>query len=432
MRRILTCLLIFAVTFGVLSYRIVRIGAFNQPPLGGDERDYEALAYNLWKGRGFGFFWSDPEWRAPYLRVAEAAGAAEGLESGYYPTTYRPPAFPMLWSATHAIVGRDFGLIRIVNAALMAGAVAFAAATALQFAGIAAAVLTAVLLLQSPDVTLFARERQAEPLATFFVSLLVWLWVSNSQRPPSVGRSVASGAVLGLLMLSRSIFVLWLPFAAFMPTGKAVPGGPGRWSVRACGVIVCLLVVAPWWARNIVVTGAFLPTGAQGHINLPAGFSQRALDNEGRWRSNSGDGAAELEAAGIDPFSIEYEVRLAEHRFSLAVAWMRAHPVEVVRLMWLHVWQELRVRRGRTDWTFLVPAVVVALVIFRRHPGTPAVALALAAMLMSVALTWGSIGKFILPVLPTVVALVAALAVAIFASVVRAVSRTSAPSAEDK
>ena len=233
-------------------------------------------------------------------------------------------------------------------------------------------------------------------------------------------------------MLSRSMFVLWLPFAAFMPTGKAVPGGPGRWSVRACGVLVCLLVVAPWWARNIVVTGAFLPTGSQGHINLPAGFSQRALDNEGRWRSNSGDGAAELEAAGIDPFSIEYEVRLARHRFSLAVAWMRTHPVEVVRLMWLHVWQELRPRRGRTDWTSLVPAVVVALVIFRRHPGTPAVALALAAMSMSVALTWGSIGKFILPVLPTVVALVAALAVAIFASVVRAVRRTSAPSATNK
>ena len=188
MRRTLTCLLIFAVTFGVLSYRIVHIGAFDEPPLGGDERDYEALAYNLWKGRGFGFFWSDPEWRAPYLRVPEAAGAVEGLESGYYPTTYRPPAFPMLWAATHAIAGRDFGLIRIVNAALMAGAVAFAAATALQFAGIAAAVLTAALLLQSPDVTLFARERQAEPLATFFVSLLVWLWVSNSQRPPSVGR----------------------------------------------------------------------------------------------------------------------------------------------------------------------------------------------------------------------------------------------------
>ena len=107
-------------------------------------------------------------------------------------------------------------------------------------------------------------------------------------------------------------------------------------------MIACLLVVAPWWARNIAITGAFLPTGSQGHINLPAGFSQRALDNEGRGRSNSGDGAQELEAAGIDPHSLEYEVRLAQHRFALARAWMRSHPREVIELMGLHVWQELR------------------------------------------------------------------------------------------
>jgi 4-amino-4-deoxy-L-arabinose transferase-like glycosyltransferase len=421
--RTLTCVLVFLVTFGVLSYRIVRVGGFHDPPHGGDERDYEALSYNLWKGRGFGFFWSDPDWRAPYLRVPEAAGAVQGLESGYYPTTYRPPAFPMLWAVTHAIAGRDFGLIRLVNAALMAGAVACAAAVALQFAGVAAALLTTVLLLQTPDVTLFARERQAEPLATFLVSLLVWLWVLNSQRPPSIRAAVASGTVLGLLMLSRSIFVLWLPFAAFMPTGKAVPDGAARWRVRACGVLVCLLVVAPWWVRNVVVTGAFLPTGSQGHINLPAGFSQRALDNEGRWRSNPDDGALALETSGVDPYSLEYEVRLAQHRFSLAVAWMRAHPADVLRLMGLHVWQELRTRRDRTDWTLLVPAVLVALAVLRRHRGARAVAVALTAMVVSVALTWGSIGKFILPVLPTVVATIAAAVIAVAAPLFGPVAR---------
>ena len=68
-------------------------------------------------------------------------------------------------------------------------------------------------------------------------------------------------------------------------------------------------------------------------------------------------------------------------------------------------------RRGRTDWTLLVPAIVVALVFFRRHPGTPIMALTLAAMLMSIAFTWGSVGKFIVPVHPITVAIVAAMAV---------------------
>ena len=430
MVRKLTFLVIFLVAFGVITVRIVRIGGLNRPPIGGDERDYEALAFNIWKGRGFGFFWSDPEWQAPYLRGPATARAVEGLASGYYPTTYRPPAFPTLWALTHAVMGRNFGAIRILNAALMAGAVALAALVALEFAGIPAAVLTMVMLLLSPDVTLFARERQAEALATFFVSLLTWIWVSKSGGPPSLRAAAVSGAVLGLLILSRSNFVFFLPLAVLIPVWASARGSPGRWIVSACCVLACLLVVAPWWTRNIVVTGAFLPTGSQGHINLPAGFSQRALDNEGRWRSNDDDGG--LEASGIDPYSIEFEVRLAEQRFARALEWMRAHPREVVNLMGLHIWQELRVRRGRTDWTLLVPAIVVALVFFRRHPGTPIIALILAAMLMSIALTWGSVGKFIVPVHPVTVAIVAAMAVAIAASVVSAVRRVRAGSSAEE
>jgi hypothetical protein len=111
---------------------------------------------------------------------------------------------------------------------------------------------------------------------------------------------------------------------------------------------------------------------------------------------------------------------------------MRAHPRDVVNLMGLHVWQELRVRRGRTDWTLLVPAIVVALVFFRRHPGTPIMALILAAMLMSIALTWGSVGKFIVPVHPITVAIVAAMVVAIVRSVVSAARRLRADSSAEK
>ncbi len=160
MVRKLTFLVIFLVAFGVITARIVRTGGLNRPPAGGDERDYEALAFNIWKGRGFGFYWSDPEWQAPYLRAPATRRAVEGRASSYYPTTYRPPAFPTLWALTHAVMGRNFGAIRILNAALMAGAVALAALVALEFAGIPAAVLTMVALLLSPDVTLL-RARAA-------------------------------------------------------------------------------------------------------------------------------------------------------------------------------------------------------------------------------------------------------------------------------
>jgi hypothetical protein len=151
--------------------------------------------------------------------------------------------------------------------------------------------------------------------------------------------------------------------------------------------------------------------GSQGPINLPAGFSQRALDNQGRWRSNRGDGAPELIASGVDPFSLEYEVRLAKHRSALTTRWMRDNPREVVRLMGLHVWQELRPRRRPTVWDFLFPAAVVALLYFRRRPGILAVTLILCATLLSIALTWGATGRFMVPVQPLMLALVSAMVV---------------------
>lgn len=409
MVRRLTFLAIFLVAFGTFAGRALEEGDLNEPPLGGDARDYEAIAYNLWRGRGFGYFWSDPGWQEPYRRSPRAARAIEGRESGYYPTTYRPPAFPMLWAGVYLTAGRNFGAVRIINCALMAGAVTLAAAVAAQFAGLVAAPAAVLLLLQSPHLTQYSQELLTEALATFLVGLLVWLWVSRSDREVSTRAAAVSGVVLGLLILARSIFVLWLPIALLMP-GK---GGARLWKARAICVLACLLVVAPWWTRNIVVTGAFLPMGSQGPINLPAGFSQRALDNLGRWRSNAGDGAPELIAAGVDPFSLEYEVRLAQHRSALTLRWMRDHPRDVIHLLGLHVWQELRPRRAPTPWDLLFPAALVGLVYFRRRPGILAVTLILGATLLSIALTWGATGRFMVPVQPLMLALVAAMVVSI-------------------
>lgn len=409
--RTLTFLAVFLIAFGVFLARASRdVGDLNEPPRGGDQRDYEAIAYNLWKGRGFGYFWSDPEWQEPYRR-AGLDRAIGPRKSDYYPTTYRPPAFPLLWAALYTVVGRNFAAVRIVNCALMAGAVTLGAALAAHFAGLLAVPVAAALLLRSPLLTSYSQELLTEALAACLVTLLVWLWVSYSDRPVTVRAAALSGIVLGLMILARNIFVLWLPIAMLMP-GRTAPG-LGIWRARAICVLACVLVVAPWWTRNVLITNAFLPMGSQGPINLPAGFSDHALENDGRWRSNPGDGAPELIAAGVDPFSIEYEVRLSRHRSALTWTWMREHPREVLRLMGLHVWQELRPGGQFLFWNLLLPAAVAALIYFRRRPGVLAVALVLCATLVSIALTWGATGRFMVPVEPVMLALISAMLVSI-------------------
>ena len=125
------------------------------------------------------------------------------------------------------------------------------------------------------------------------------------------------------------------------------------------------------------------------------------------WGSNPGDGAPELVARGVNPFSTTFEAELAQYRSALTLQWMRDHPAEVARLLWLHVWQETR-PRGRGWWDYLLPLGLAAAVILRKSPGVRIVVLMVGANLLSVALTWGEGGRFMVPVLPLLVALVAA------------------------
>jgi hypothetical protein len=441
MIRKLTYAAIFLAAFSTFVSRAHRSGTMNDPPRGGDARDYEAIAFNIWKGRGFGYFWSDAEWQEPYRRSPRIQNAL-GRESQYYPTTYRPPALPFILSLVYAAAGRNFAAWVILNCAFVAAAVTAGAAIAAHFARLPAAPVGAFLILQSPELSHFSREVMTEGMAAFLVSLLAWLWVTASTKPVSIRMAAVSGAVLGALVLARSIFVLWLPIALFMPGGdessgrsqdpRRAPvddaqgalsgsrrafserwGGRRLWQARAVCILAAVLVAGPWWIRNIVVTRAFLPMGSQGPINLPAGFSQRALDNQGRWRSNAGDGARELIAEGVSPLSLEYEVRLAKIRSSLTMKWMREHPLDVLRLMRMHVWQELRPRRGPLIWDLLLPAAVVALIYFRKSPGALVAGLILCANIFSIAMTWGATGRFMVPVQPLQLALVGAMVVSI-------------------
>jgi hypothetical protein len=75
--------------------------------------------------------------------------------SDYYPTTYRPPAVPILMGLVYALTNRSFAAWRIVECALMAGAVTIAAVVSAGIAGLPAAVLTAILALQSEDLTVY-------------------------------------------------------------------------------------------------------------------------------------------------------------------------------------------------------------------------------------------------------------------------------------
>ena len=396
--------LIFITSFGIYVTRAQTSDALRQPPEQGDGHDYDAIAYNVWKGRGFGYNWSDEEWRKPYEGI-QRYRLLLTRKSDFYPTTYRPPAMPYLLSIVYAVTDRSFAAWRVLHCGIMAGAVTTAAVIATGFAGLPAAILTTAIALNSRELTRYSAMFMTEGLATFFVTLTAWAWIRSASQGWSVKSAVGSGAAFGALIASRTLFVLWTPVLLVLPGRDLAFRSRFAWIPKTICLALALLVMTPWFVRNIRVTGAFMPLGTQGGVNLPMGFGPRAFRSQGIWASNPEDGWPEIAKLNLDV--VTSEVMLAQHRMTLATTWMREHPREVIELMRLHVWQEIRPRGDRlTNW--LLPAAGLAAIFFWHMPGTWVIVLMVGANIVSVAMTYSASGRFMVPVQPILMALIGA------------------------
>jgi len=395
---------IFLTAFGIYVMRIVTSDGLREPPETGDGHDYDAIAFNVWHGRGFGYHWSDEEWRKPYVGIARYR-LLMTRKSEFYPTTYRPPAMPYLLSAVYAATGRNFAAWRVVNCGIMAGAVTAAAAISTQFAGIPAGLLAAAIILQSRELTRYSGMFMTEPLATLMVTLLAWTWVRNASNGWTIRSAVASGVAMGVLLAARTIFILSTPILLILPGRDKSFASKFAWKTKAICLVVAIVVISPWWIRNIIVLDAFMPLGTQGGINLPMGFGPRALRHQGVWASNPGDGWPEIAAQNLDV--VTSEVMLAKYRQKLAISWMIENPRDVLRLMWLHVSQELK--PGRDFFSrWLLPGAAAAALVLRKSPGVWTVVFVVCANILSIAMTYSAGGRFMVPVQPLLVALFAA------------------------
>ena len=395
---------IFVVSFGVYVSRASTSGALREPPETGDGHDYDAIAFNVWQGRGFGYAWSDENWRRPYEGIPRYR-LLLSRQSEFYPTTYRPPAMPYLLSIVYAVTGRSFTAWRLVNCAITAGAVTTAAVIAAQFSGLPAAAITAVILLQSRELTRYSGMFMTEPLATLMLTLLAWSWATNARDGWTTRRAIASGAAMGGLLAARTIFILTTPILLILPGRDRSFGSTLAWKTKAICLAVAIVVISPWWIRNIVVLDAFMPLGTQGGINLPMGFGPRALRSQGIWASNPGDGWPEIAALKLDV--VTSEVMLAKHRQKLTLNWMLENPRSVLHLMWLHVSQELK--PGRDFYSrWLLPAAALSAIVLWRYPGVWVLVLMVCGNILSVAMTYSAGGRFMVPLQPLLAALVGA------------------------
>lgn len=295
------------------SIFLIRSEWRSQPPKAtGDGMQYENIAFHLSQGRGYYFNNGDSQWRSLYeqaTRTGEGNNYKTHLAAPIrdMPATDRPPLYPTILASTYTLLGRDataFTLIHWFSGFCLALAAALSACLVAQLARaslvkdkqrsksqcvvvLVASLLPVVLFLSNRTLQSYTEDFLTEPLALVWMQLVAISLVRSSSMATARSKwmhLLFAAFCWGCLILTRSLFVTWLP--ALLMLLLALPAESWRrrlqHSLAFLGV-VCL-VCAPWWARNIFVHERFIPLGTQGPIAMLGGYCEAAWQDGGEWQ----------------------------------------------------------------------------------------------------------------------------------------------------
>ncbi len=195
-----------------------------------------------------------------YADVARRLAHGEGFTTGIiYPLALRfgagpehpsllvPPLWPLILAACFALTGEQPFAPHLAALLFHLAAVAAATALAIRLAGPAAGVVAGLAILLSPEILDYALFPMTESAFGFFVAL-VFLLAVQRWSPFWIG------AACGLALLTRHNGLLLAPvaLALLLRPPFSWRGGVSQAARFAAGWV---LVLAPWWIRNGLVSG---------------------------------------------------------------------------------------------------------------------------------------------------------------------------------
>lgn len=257
----------------------------------GDPHAYVELARNLVLHGDFGVY-------ERFLRV--------------YCRGFYPPLYPLLLAGWGGVLGFSTGSLLVFGTLIDGAAAMLIALLGARLGSGAAGCRAAWLYLVWPSVVFSAPLAAKEGFCAVLVLALALAWLSERGGWRA---AVLLGLIAGMLALTQPGqaplaaligLVLWrrIGFVAVIRRGlMAVP--------------VALLVMLPWWVRNWLVFGVFMPLTSAGGLSLWVGNNAHATGN---WMQYP------------DELRDMPEIAAGKRAGALALAWIRSDPVGFVRL----------------------------------------------------------------------------------------------------
>ncbi len=393
----------------LLGHYSVKYGLNVPPSTSGDELSYDSIGWNLAHGFGFAEGGYDQDFRRPYEQVGDWGPHLVGRTANPELVAHRPPLFPLCLAGLNTVGGRQFWAVRTLNVLATAGTCGLLVWYLVLTQGRAAALIGFFMFLVVDTRTrLYGRAILTEATATFLTTLATLLLIQLYGRY-RISTVLMLGIVGGLLVLDRTVFALWLPGMAvivFALTARVVissakqrPGRRWRHAFFAAGLFisVTILVVMPWAIRNVRVLGTMMPLGTQGMSQLPAGFSDLAVQRNGLW---SNEPTVRLHRS-LDHESLttrlERDVARARLAKEEAFQWIQDNPGQSVWLAVFKVWQEYR-PRAAPEWLIGLSALVGALLSLR-HSDTRIFLAVHTVSCVVIGCTWSVEGRFVVPLM---------------------------------
>jgi hypothetical protein len=308
--------ILIMVVMGILTIALrtgMALVVHGRVPLG-DARNYVILAQHLSEGRGLVIF-------DPFMRIETHA--------------LYPPVYPILLSGWGAAMGLSTGSLTligmIVDLATAAAMVALAQRLGNRSVGIAAAWLYLIW----PSVLSSAPLAQKEGVCALLAVLLALQWVKTAQETKLQAVRFAGGDAEGdtrtgaprwraavPLGLTAGLLALTQPGEAplavlFGLVTATVCGWRQMIAIGLRALPFAVLVLMPWWIRNAILFGSFVPLTSAGGYGLWIGNNP---DATGHWM------APPRQLDGMP------EIQLGKAAAALAVEWIVLHPLTFVRL----------------------------------------------------------------------------------------------------
>lgn len=261
-----------------------------------------------------------------YWRLGETLARGEPYEVASWGIPHRAlraPGYPVFLAACRSVFGPSLLAARLVQAVLGAGTVALVyllARATLPIRDDTVALTAAALAALEPytvgQSVLLLSEAVFTPLLIAALLGLAVLWGGGTERKPWI--AVGTGLALGAAILTRPSCALLVPalIGAWLIFKRRT-----AWRSALLVLLAATAIQAPWWVRNTVVFGRFLPTAAWFGASLYDGVRPEA------------DGSSDLDAFLNTPEVWPLD-ELAQDRYLTERSWelMRADPSRIARL----------------------------------------------------------------------------------------------------